>query len=184
MPKRSTTTTRTSAMMMKKARANADTESLLAELVRRIDPGELRLMIPRWAAIRERSAFELNATTRDCTIVWDGKTIAEAAREGLEYLDTPEPDPFQPPWSRCTRMQRQVVRSVLLEHAARHRATAASAKVAATPGAGAAFALADAFFAAIEELDHQDVDDRGELIVEEPLAGEPAGGADLRPGGR
>lgn len=163
---------RTAAMPKKTTphMAKNDTEALLAEVLRRIDPAELRLMVPRFAFVRERAAFELTATTRDCTISWDGKTIAAAAREALEYLETPDPDPFQPAWRRCSRMARHVVRNVLLQHAARHRELAASAKVAGTQSSAADFEIADAFFAAISELDHEDIDDDGALLQDEPLA--------------
>lgn len=151
-----------------------DTESLLAEVLRRVDPGELRLMVPRLAIVRQRASFELTAVTRSSTISWDGKTIAEAAAEAIDYLATPDPDPFQPPWRRCSRMQREVVRNVLLGRAAEHRALAAAAMVAGERTAHRDFALGDAFHAAVAELDHEDIDEEDQLVVDEPLAaGEP-----------
>ena len=60
--------------------------------------------------------------------------------------------------------------SILLEHANRHRALAASARLANATIATTEFTLADAFYAAVAELDHDDVDDEGTFVPDDALA--------------
>ena len=74
-------------------------------------------------------------------------------------------------------MQRQVVLHTLRENAARHMARAAEAKITRSPAAFGAYELADDFQAAVEMLDHDDLDDQSTMLPREPLTAE-----DMPPG--
>ncbi|CAN5923125.1 hypothetical protein BH11MYX4_BH11MYX4_05500 [soil metagenome] len=52
----------------------------------------------------------------------------------------------------------------LREHAARQMARAAEAKVERSPAAFGAYEVADAFQAAVEMLDHDDLDDQSTML--------------------
>ena len=69
-------------------------------------------------------------------------------------------------------MQRQVVLHTLRENAARHMARAAEAKITRSPAAFGAYELADDFQAAVEMLDHDDLDDQSTMLPREPLSAE------------
>lgn len=164
---------------MAKRTATRDTEGLLSQLVEKVSPAELRIMIPRFAALRERAAFEISAASRGLVVFWTGNTLAEAAQSGLDYLESPPEDPWLPAWSRCRRLQREYVRNRLLAHGAEQTAKAVTAKMEGRHDrARAAFELADALHAAIAELDFVDTDEDGMLIPDEPLA---EGGASMEP---
>lgn len=58
----------------------------------------------------------------------------------------------------------EVVVQTLREHAARQMARAAEAKVERSPAAFGAYEVADAFQAAVEMLDHDDLDDQSTML--------------------
>lgn len=159
---------------MAKRTSTKDTEGLLSQLVQRLSPAEVRISIPRFAVIRERAAFEISAASRGLTIFWTGNTLAEAAQDGLDYLESPPEDPWLPAWSRCRRMQREYVRNRLLAQGAEQTAKAVTAKMEGRhERARTAFDLADALHAAIAELDYVDTDESGMLIPDEALGVDP-----------
>lgn len=164
---------------MTKRSERMNTEALLGELVTKVSPAELRIHLPRFAVIRERAAYEMTVDTRGLTISWSGETIAEAAKEGLEYLEEPLEDPLRSCWKRTSRMGREYVRAVLGRHASEQSAAAIEAKMrGALAESRVAFELADALLAAIAEIDHEDTDADGGILPVEPLsADEPT----LRP---
>ena len=155
---------------MAKRTATTSTKAPLTTLVERLSPGSVTLVKPTYSLREGRDAYEITVQTRECPITFVGDTIDEVATDALSFMDDPEEDPVVPHWSRCSRMQRQVVVQTLREHAARHMARAAEAKVTHSTAALGAYEVADAFQAAVEMLDHDDLDDQSTMLPREPLS--------------
>ena len=147
------------------------TEEALRELLGVLGRGRVALLTPRFAAERETGHVELSIATRGGDSSFLAPLIREAAQEALEVLRSGTEDPVTPAWRRLTRMQREIVLEALTEARARHMRLAAEASVDNTPqGVSAEYAKADAFDAALRELDVMDVDETGQEFRPEPLA--------------
>ncbi|RLB55849.1 MAG: hypothetical protein DRI90_19165 [Deltaproteobacteria bacterium] len=148
-------------------------EVLLQELINKVSPAEVRLGIPRYAAIREVADVELSFRTRG----WDEgfccksiRGVVEDALHSLEDAQDGDSDPVIPSWYRVSRMQRQVVNQTLKQRAAEHMARAAEANIASRTTASAAeYAMADAFEAALDALMFDNADNDGEVLPQERL---------------
>jgi hypothetical protein len=160
-----------------------ESETTLTKLVDHVSPGSVKLTKPTRPVLGRR-AIELTVVTRQSWVTFMGDTIGAAAAEALESLTYPGEDPFVGSWAALTRMQRQLVVQTLREHGARHMALAAAAKIGNEPAAYAAFEMADAFIAAVDALDYDDLDDdnptREALIADAPLKPDPDRAARLR----
>lgn len=141
------------AKKTKTARATKTEEAItmLQALVDGVSPGNVTLCHSGRTGDPDFT-YELTLDTRACKYTWTGATIAGVVAEAR---DEPGEDlgRIRPAWRRLTRMQRKVVRRKLQELGARHTGGAATAEIAGTREAAAAYELADAFFAAFDELD-------------------------------
>jgi len=145
-------------------------EATLQKLVAAVDPGQVTIYRPAYAKLLGREGIAVLLQTRSEGMAFVAKTIRLAAENALDWLDEePGPDPIIPTWGRTTRHQRQAVIQKLRASAARHMAAAARAQIAKDPIAAAEYELADAFTAAVQELDLIETDDEDRPLEREPL---------------
>lgn len=157
-------------MAKAKTSSESDCDTALLKLIDHVSPASVCLTKPKYAVIDQRRGIELTVITREAPIVFAAETIAAVAAEALDGLDAPREDPFVPAWSRLARIQRQVVVQTPREHSARHMAQVARAKLGNSGAAFAEYQIADAFSAAVDALDHEDVDEHNEVLKRERLA--------------
>lgn len=149
-----------------------DCETALAKLVEHLSPGSITITKPKYSVLKQRTAYELTALTRESSITFVADSIAEVARDAFDAMTDGTEDPIVPAWSRLSRYQRQIVVQTLREHAARHMARAAEAKITCAPSSYTDYEVADAFQAAIATLDYDDLDEQHALLEREKLAAE------------
>lgn len=148
-------------------------ELQLAGLLDKVSPGKVTLSKTR-PMFDGRPGYEVEIDTRESKIVFVVETLAEGVEAAADAIDSGEEDPIRPAWRRLTRFQREVVRRTLEALASKHMARAAAAKIANSRTAHSEYELADAFHAAFEELQFDNVDHQH--IVQpntEKLAAEP-----------
>jgi hypothetical protein len=66
-------------------------ETTLSTLITKVSPGGLTLSIPRFAALRDESYFEVSVQTRSYDEVFMGKTVGEAIRNAHSSILDPSP---------------------------------------------------------------------------------------------
>lgn len=158
-------------MPKRKATKTTDLETQLTKLIDRVAPGNVTLCRSR-LTFEGKHWYELTLDTRESKMSWHAATLAEVVNDA-EGEPGPEEDPIRPAWRRLTRFQREVVSRTLQELGSKHMARAAAAKVASDRSAYAEYELADAFHAAVEELDFFEVDENDNPLPKENLEAEP-----------
>lgn len=146
------------------------TDAALAALLDALDVGRVVLLRPTFAALRESGHVELGVATRGGFCVYVAETLAEAADEARRVIENGEDEPVSPAWRRLARMQREIVTEALSEARARHMRLAAEANVEDDARSAAAeYAKADAFNAALAELEFIPTDEHDVELPTEKL---------------
>lgn len=163
-----------SGMGKRKAPSGTDGfEQRLAGVIEKLSPGRLGFTKAR-TVVNEACRYDVEIDTRGSKISFVVESLTEGLDVVTDALESGEEDPIRPAWRNLSRFQRELVRRTVAELAEKHMALAAAAKVRRDASAYAEFEIADAFHAAVQELDFEEVDARGMLIpTDERLEAEP-----------
>lgn len=156
-------------MPKRKPREVTGFEKLLAELIEAASPGRIVFTKTRPIFDDKKPCYELEIATRGSTIIIVNPDLEDSLQVALHDLNSGELDPMRPAWSRVSRLHREVVIRTLQSVEARHMAPGAKAKLGAKYVAGAEYAIADAFHAALSSLwNVDDYDEWGEILPGTP----------------